>query len=80
MVIAVLEQQPQIQLRHVRIRKLRALVPAIFILTALSLLAAMSLDETGAGFRLRCLAALGLLIWVVTTLNLPASGRRHCIC
>jgi hypothetical protein len=67
-VIAVLDQQPQIQLRHALIRKLRAVVPAIFILTALSLLAAMSLDETGAGFRLRCLAALGLLIWVVTTL------------
>ena len=48
-VIAVLDQQPQIQLRHALIRRLRAVVPAIFILTALSLLAAMSLDETGAG-------------------------------
>jgi Domain of unknown function (DUF1772) len=67
-VIAVLDQQPQIQLRHALIRKLRALVPAIFILTTFSLLASMSLDETGASFRLRCLAALGLLIWVVTTL------------
>jgi hypothetical protein len=66
--IAVLDQQPQTQLRHALIRKLRVLVPAIFILTALSLLAAMSMDEPGAGFRLRCLAALGLLIWVVTTL------------
>jgi Domain of unknown function (DUF1772) len=67
-VVAVLDQQPQIQLRHALIRKLRALVPAIFILTALSGAAAMSLDGTGPGFRLRCLAALGLLIWVVTTL------------
>ena len=67
-VVAVLDQRPQIQLRHALIRKLRALVPAIFILTALSGLAAMSLDGTGPGFRLRCLAALGLLIWVVTTL------------
>jgi hypothetical protein len=67
-VVAVLDQQPQIQLRHALIRKLRALVPAIFILTALSGIAAMSLDRTTAGFRLRCLAALGLLIWVVTTL------------
>jgi hypothetical protein len=67
-VIALLEQRPQIKLRHALIRKLRALVPALFILTALSLLAAMSLDETGPGFRLRCLAALGLLIWVVTAL------------
>jgi hypothetical protein len=67
-VVAVLDQQPQIQLRHALIRKLRALVPTIFILTALSGVAAMSLDRTGAGFRLRCLAALGLLIWVVATL------------
>jgi Domain of unknown function (DUF1772) len=67
-VVAVLDQQPQIELRHALIRKLRALVPAIFILTALSGLAAMSLDEPGAGFRLRCLAALGLLIWVAITL------------
>jgi len=64
-VVAALDQQPQIQLRHAH---LRALVPGTFILTALSGVAAMSLDGTGAGFRLRCLAALGLLIWVVTTL------------
>jgi hypothetical protein len=67
-VVAVLDQQPQIQLRHALIRKLRALVPAIFVLTALSGIAAMSLDGTRAGFRLRCLAALGLLVWVVATL------------
>jgi Domain of unknown function (DUF1772) len=67
-VVAVLDQQPQIQLRHALIRKLRALVPAIFILTALSGLAAMSLDGTEPSFRLRCLAALGLLIWAVITL------------
>ena len=67
-VVAVMDPQPQIQLRHALIRKLRALVPAIFILTVLSGVAAMSLDGTRAGFRLRCLAAIGLLIWVMTTL------------
>jgi hypothetical protein len=67
-VVAVLDQQPQIQLRHALIRKLRFLVPAIFILTALSGIAALSLDITGAGFGLRCLAALGLLVWVGATL------------
>jgi len=67
-VVAVLDQQPQIQLRHALIRKLRALVPGSFILTALSGIAAMSLDGTRTGFRLRCLAALGLLIWVVAAL------------
>jgi Domain of unknown function (DUF1772) len=67
-VVAVLDQQPQIQLRHALIRKLRALVPAIFVLTALSGVAAMSLDGTGVGLRLRCLSALALLIWVATTL------------
>jgi hypothetical protein len=66
-VVAVLDGQPQIQLRHSLIRKLRALVPAIFTLTALSGIAAMSLDGTGTGFGLRCFAALGLLIWLVTT-------------
>jgi hypothetical protein len=67
-VVAVLDQEPQIRLRHALIRRLRALVPATFIPTALSAAAAMSLDGTGAGFRLRCLAALGLLVWVATTL------------
>jgi hypothetical protein len=67
-VVAVLDQRPQIELRHALIRKLRTLVPAIFVLAALSGLAAMSLDGTGGGFRLRCLAALCLLIWVVITL------------
>ena len=67
-VVAVLDEQPQIQLRHALIRKMRALVPAIFVLTTLSELAAMSLDETRAGFRFRCLAVLGLLVWVVATL------------
>jgi hypothetical protein len=67
-VVAVLDQQPQIRLRHALIRKLRGLVPAIFVLTALSEVAAMSLEGSGAGFRFRCLAALALLIWVVTTL------------
>jgi len=67
-VVAVLDQQPQIQLRHALIRKLRALVPATFVLTALSGIAAMSLDGTRAVFDLRCLAALGLLVWVVATL------------
>ena len=67
-VVAVLDQRPQIELRHALIRKLRTLVPAIFILTALSGLAAMSLDGTGAGFRLRCFAALSLLTWVLITL------------
>jgi hypothetical protein len=67
-VVAVMDQHRQIELRHALIRKLRTLVPAIFVLTALSAAAAMSLDGTGAGFRLRCLADLGLLIWVVTTL------------
>src|ERR1700723_4475592 len=67
-VVAVLDQQPQIELRHALIRKLRALVPAIFILTALSGLATISLDGIGAGFILRCVAALGLLIWVMITL------------
>lgn len=67
-VVAALDQQPQIQLRHALIRNMRALVPGTFVLTALSGVAAMSLDGTGAGFVLRCLAALGLLIWVVATL------------
>jgi hypothetical protein len=67
-VVAVLDQQPQIQLRHALIRKLRALMPAVFVLTALSEIAAMSLDGTRAGFNLRCMAALGLLVWIVATL------------
>ena len=67
-VVTVLDPQPQIQLRHALIRKMRALVPAIFVLTALSEIAAMSLDGSRTGFRLRCLAVLGLFVWVVATL------------
>jgi hypothetical protein len=68
MVVAVLDQQAQIQLRHAVTRKLRALIFAIFSLAALSWVAAMSLDATGASFKLRCLAAVGLLIWLVIML------------
>ena len=78
-VIAVLDQQPQIQLRHALIRKLRALVPAIFTLTALSGVAALSLDGTGAGYRFRCFAAFGLLIWGMTTVLGTAAIKKYAL-
>jgi hypothetical protein len=65
--IAVLDEQPQIQLRQALIRSLRVLVPAILAPTVVSGVAVTALDGTGPGFGLRCTALLALLAWALVT-------------
>jgi hypothetical protein len=65
--IAVLDEQPQIQLRQALIRRLRVLVPAVYVPTLLSAVAVTALAGTGDGFDFRCMGLLAVLVWTVTT-------------
>src|SRR6516162_8157713 len=65
--IAVLDEQPQIQLRQALIRRLRVLVPAVYVPTLLSAVAMTVLAGTDFGFWWRCVGLLALLVWTVTT-------------
>jgi hypothetical protein len=61
--IAVLDERPQIQLRQALIRRLRVVVPAVYVLTALSAVAVTIVD--GTGFRYAGL--LAVLGWTLVT-------------
>jgi hypothetical protein len=52
--IAKLDDKPQTQLRQSLIRKLRVLVPAIFIPTAVSSVIAIVMAGVSPGFGFRC--------------------------
>jgi hypothetical protein len=65
--ITVLDEHPQVQLRQALIRRLRVLVPAVYVPTALSAVAVTILDGIGSGFGFRCIGLLAMLIWTVTT-------------
>jgi hypothetical protein len=65
--ITVLDQQPHFQLRQALIRRLRVVVPAVYVPTALSGIAVTVLNGTGGGFGLRCAGLLAVLIWTLTT-------------
>lgn len=60
----VLDEHSQIQLRQALVLRLRILVPAFFLPTALSGVAATILDNGTPGFWLRCAGMLGVIIWV----------------
>ncbi len=61
--LAKLDDQPQTQLRQSLIRKLRVLVPAIFVPTAVSSMIAIALAGASPGFGFRCAGLLLLLVW-----------------
>jgi hypothetical protein len=65
--VAVLDQQPQVQLRQALIRRLRVMVPSVYAPTTLSAVAVTVLAGTGAGFGFRCAALLAMLLWTLTT-------------
>ena len=65
--ITVLDEQPQVQLRQALIRRLRLLVPAVYVPALLSAVAVTVLADTGDGFGFRCLGLLAVLAWTVTT-------------
>lgn len=65
--LTVLDMQPQIQLRHALIKRLRVLVPAVFFSTAISGVAVTVLRGTAPGVVFRCAALLALLAWTLAT-------------
>jgi uncharacterized membrane protein len=65
--LTTLEEKPQTQIRQVLIRKLRVLVPAIFLSSALSGIAAMVGAGPGISFGFRCTGLLFLLAWTLIT-------------
>jgi len=63
-----LDEHNQIRIRQALIRKLRVLVPAIIVPTAISGIAALSIANSPLGFGFRCAGMLNLLVIVLTTL------------
>ncbi|MEP7284632.1 MAG: DUF1772 domain-containing protein [Chloroflexota bacterium] len=61
----VLDDQSQIQFRQALVLRLRVLVPAFFVSTALTGIAVTVLDNGASGFWFRCVAVLAVLIWVL---------------
>lgn len=65
--LATLGDQPQIELRQALIRTLRIVVPALYLPTITTGIAATALNVSGTGFGLQCAAVLALLVWTLTT-------------
>jgi hypothetical protein len=61
----LLDEQSQIKLRQALILRLRVLVPAFFVPTAVSGAIITVLDSGAPGFWLRCAGMLALLIWIL---------------
>jgi hypothetical protein len=60
-----LNEQSQLQLRQAMVRRLRVLVPAFFLPTAVSGIAVTVLDIGPPGFWLRVAGLLTMLIWIL---------------
>ena len=65
----VLDEQPHIQVRQALIRRLRVLVPAAFVLTAISGVGVAVLEGTSPGFVFRCAGVLAVLTWSLATFS-----------
>ncbi|NOU69227.1 DUF1772 domain-containing protein [Paenibacillus sp. LMG 31461] len=65
--LAALPDQPHIQLRQALIRRLRVLVPSIYMPTLFSGVAILTLN-TGPGLRLQVAGVIALLSWILITL------------
>jgi hypothetical protein len=61
----VLDERSQIQLRQALVLRLRVLVPAFFVPTAVSGIAVTVLDGGLPGFWFRCAGVLAMLIWIL---------------
>ena len=60
-----LNEQSQIQLRQALVLRLRVLVPALFVPTAVSGIAVTVLDGGAPGFWFRCVGLLAVLTWIL---------------
>jgi uncharacterized membrane protein len=65
--LTVLDLKPQIQIRQALIRRLRVLVPAVFLPTAISGFTVAALEGAAPGFVFRCAGVLALLTWALAT-------------
>ncbi len=61
----VLDERSQLQLRQALVMKLRVLVPAIFVPTAVTGIVVTILDGAAPGLWFRVLGVLTLLIWIL---------------
>ena len=61
----VLDEQSQIQLRQALVLRLRVLVPAFFVPTAVLGIALTVLNSAAPGFWFRCAGVLAVLTWIV---------------
>jgi uncharacterized membrane protein len=65
--LAVLDAQPQIQIRQALIKRLRVLVPAVYLLAAITGVTVAVLGSTAPGIVFRCAGVLALLTWTLAT-------------
>ncbi len=61
----ILDEHSQLQLRQALVMRLRVLVPAFFVPTAVSGIALTVLDGAAPGLWFRCAAVLAMLIWIL---------------
>ncbi len=61
----ILDEHSQLQLRQALVMRLRVLVPAFFVPTAVSGIALTVLDGAAPGFWFRCAGVLAMLIWIL---------------
>src|SRR5436853_4453215 len=74
--LAGLEERPQTLLRQALIRRLRVLMPAIFVPTIFLGAAVTAVDGFGPGFVFRSVGFLALLTWAVVTI--PRNSSYQC--
>ena len=60
----LLTDRAQIRLRQSLILRLRVLVPAFFVPSALSAAALVSLDGSHPGFQFRCAGMVAVIVWI----------------
>jgi len=61
----ILDEHSQLQLRQALVMRLRVLVPAFFVPTAVSGIALTVLDGAAPGLWFRCAGVLAMLIWIL---------------
>ncbi len=62
----VLSDQSQLQLRRALVLRLRVLVPAFFLPTAVTGVAVAVLNGAAPGLWFRCVGTLAVLVWIVS--------------
>ena len=62
----IMDEPSQLRLRQAQVRRLRVLVPAFFLPTAVSGIAVTVLNGTASGFWLRGAGVLAILTWILT--------------